>query len=557
MEYVDGTNLRQQLRSGLLPAGEALRILGEACDALEFAHGEGVVHRDVKPENILLDKKARVKVADFGLAKLLGRRATDYTLTGPWQAMGTLHYMAPEQLEDPLRVDRRADVYSLGVVLYEMLTGQLPLGRFAPPSQKAAVDPRLDEVVLRALERDPERRFAGVDELRAAVEAVTGPVGQAGRSREAAPARPEAPGPQSPPMAPTERVTPVPALDPAREAVRRPVRMAGLGLVAFGALGLLTALGISFLWALGAFEAPRSPWFRGQYPRLTFGEIIILWCLFAWPVGVVSLLGGLQMIRVRSYGWSVVAAVAAILPVSPVNWYVGLPVGLWALWVLRRPAVKAEFRVTEEERKATGAGPDGLDWLLGTPAGWVVLVCGIGLVASLPTWQQPIEMAADPPRSVHRGDPSGGRIMTWSPHEGREAVVWPGAAAAGCFLVLLVLHLGTSLVQPEPVWRPLATVAAGLAVLLCMALYRNYEGVVTKSVQLGTATADGRVISSQQQVTETQYRLPQPAAGGAYLCLGLGLALIVLGSLDLRHVMAERQRRKARVRAPTAAGTEV
>ena len=164
MEYVDGVNLRQLIQSGQCKPEEALRIVPLICEALQFAHDEGIVHRDIKPENILLDKRGRLKIADFGLAKLLGRGAGgspatpgDYTLTGPWQVMGTPNYMAPEQMDDPLKVDHRADIYSLGVVFYEMLTGELPRGRFAPPSQKVQVDVRLDEVVLRALEQEPER----------------------------------------------------------------------------------------------------------------------------------------------------------------------------------------------------------------------------------------------------------------------------------------------------------------------------------------------------------------------------------------------------------------
>src|SRR5262249_33439919 len=150
MEFVDGVNLRQLIRTGKLPPQEALKIVPQVCEALQFAHDEGVVHRDIKPENILLDKKGRVKIADFGIAKMLGRKPAEYTLTGPWQVVGTLHYMAPEQMEKPLTVDHRADIYSLGVVFYEMLTGELPLGRFVPPSQKVQVDIRLDEVVLHA-----------------------------------------------------------------------------------------------------------------------------------------------------------------------------------------------------------------------------------------------------------------------------------------------------------------------------------------------------------------------------------------------------------------------
>jgi serine/threonine protein kinase len=159
MEYVDGVNLRSLLRQGRLKPEEALRIVPQICEALQDAHEEGVVHRDIKPENILLDRKGRVKIADFGLAKLLGPKTSDSVLTGSRQVMGTPHYMAPEQMEKPLQVDHRADIYSLGVVFYEMLTGELPLGRFDPPSRKVAVDGWLDGVILRALEKEPERRY--------------------------------------------------------------------------------------------------------------------------------------------------------------------------------------------------------------------------------------------------------------------------------------------------------------------------------------------------------------------------------------------------------------
>jgi serine/threonine protein kinase len=99
MEFVEGVNLRQLIRAGQLQPQEALKIVPQICEALQFAHDEGVVHRDIKPENILVDKKGRVKIADFGIAKMLGRKTSDYTLTGPWQVVGTLHYMAPEQME--------------------------------------------------------------------------------------------------------------------------------------------------------------------------------------------------------------------------------------------------------------------------------------------------------------------------------------------------------------------------------------------------------------------------------------------------------------------------
>jgi serine/threonine protein kinase len=172
MEYVDGRNLRDLLLDGPLPAAQALAIVPQLCDALQYAHDEGLVHRDIKPENILLDRKGRVKVADFGLAKLVGLTPAYLTLTGAHEVMGTLLYMAPEQMKRSHAVDHRADLYSLGVVLYEMLTGELPLGRFAPPSHKAAVDERLDPVVLRALAREPADRYQDAAAFKQDVEAA-------------------------------------------------------------------------------------------------------------------------------------------------------------------------------------------------------------------------------------------------------------------------------------------------------------------------------------------------------------------------------------------------
>jgi tRNA A-37 threonylcarbamoyl transferase component Bud32 len=172
MEYVDGVNLRQLERSRRLSPGEALAIVPSICEALQYAHQQGIVHRDIKPENILLDKQGRVKIADFGIAKLLGADRQAEALTGAQQTIGTPHYMAPEQVEKPAAVDHRADIYSLGVVFYEMLTGELPLGKFAPPSQKVHLDVRLDEIVLRALEKEPERRYQHADEVKTEVETV-------------------------------------------------------------------------------------------------------------------------------------------------------------------------------------------------------------------------------------------------------------------------------------------------------------------------------------------------------------------------------------------------
>ena len=174
MEFVDGTNLRQSLQAKQISPPEALAIVPVICDALQYAHDMGIVHRDIKPENVLLDKKGRVKIADFGLAKLINPTTPDVALTQTGLMMGTPKYMAPEQVERPTEVDHRADIYSLGVVFYEMLTGELPLGRFALPSQRVQIDVRLDEVVLRTLEQKPERRYQHASEVKTELETIAG-----------------------------------------------------------------------------------------------------------------------------------------------------------------------------------------------------------------------------------------------------------------------------------------------------------------------------------------------------------------------------------------------
>jgi serine/threonine protein kinase len=205
MEYVDGRNLRDLLQAGALPAAQALAIIPQLCDALQYAHDEGLVHRDIKPENILLDRKGRVKIADFGLARLVGLTPTYLTLTGTHEVMGTLLYMAPEQMKRTHTVDHRADIYSLGVVLYEMLTGELPLGRFAPPSRKAAVDERIDPVVLRALAREPAERYQDAGAFKQDVVAALAAATDA-PDRVCATSASRRPTPQTPPDWPTVRI---------------------------------------------------------------------------------------------------------------------------------------------------------------------------------------------------------------------------------------------------------------------------------------------------------------------------------------------------------------
>ena len=183
MEYVDGVNLRDLLRDGKLEPKQALAIVPELCEALQYAHDRGIIHRDIKPENILLDRQGRVKIADFGLAKLTAANDDAPTAAGPattatgtlteaGKVMGTPRYMAPEQTTHPAEVDHRADIYALGVVFYQMLTGELPAENFTPPSRKVVLDVRLDEVVLRALEKEPSRRYQQASAMKTQVETI-------------------------------------------------------------------------------------------------------------------------------------------------------------------------------------------------------------------------------------------------------------------------------------------------------------------------------------------------------------------------------------------------
>lgn len=166
LEYVDGINLREAISCGSVGAEEALEVISSICHALQYAHSKGVVHRDIKPENILLGEDGTLKVADFGIAKIIDDPVRAPTLTGTRQVLGSLNYLAPEQLEAPDQVDHRVDLYALGVVFYELLTGQLPLGRYDPPSKlHDQVDQRLDAIVLKTLSRRPQQRYQDAAEL--------------------------------------------------------------------------------------------------------------------------------------------------------------------------------------------------------------------------------------------------------------------------------------------------------------------------------------------------------------------------------------------------------
>jgi len=247
MEYVEGANLRELMASGRMTPRDALALIPQICDALQFAHDAGIVHRDIKPENILVDQDGRVRIADFGLAKLVDGEQPTIGLTRTHQGMGTPHYMAPEQVGAASQVDHRADIYSLGVVLYEMLTGELPIGRFGPPSAKAPDSARLDPVVMKSLASDPSERYQHARDVKSDLE--TGSQGT----------QPAEPNTRQPHRRPTARHTATPAIGP--QFPRRSWALAVVVFVAsFMSWGRIPARPEGMPFALGNFSFDANAW---------------------------------------------------------------------------------------------------------------------------------------------------------------------------------------------------------------------------------------------------------------------------------------------------------
>ena len=235
--------------------------------------------------------------------------------------MGTLDYMAPEQRSRPQEVDHRADIYSLGVVFYEMLTGELPLGRFAPPSQASGVDGRIDDVVFRALEREPDQRYQHASEVRSEVEIISGGAAAAG-------------GGYASPVAISEELS---------------LRVQGPA-----AALIVTAFAAVVAWGVVLLAMARGPE-EVQHIQATawfFGLALVVAAM------VIIILGAVKLTRFQSYGLVVAAIILAMLPWSA-HCLIGIPAGARALWLLSQPEVRAAFAANLRRGSKTAPRPTG------------------------------------------------------------------------------------------------------------------------------------------------------------------------------------------------------
>ena len=256
MEYIDGPSMRHHCNRPHADLNHTLGLFICLCRAMGHAHQRGVIHRDLKPENVLFTADGVLKVVDFGLANILDDERR-WSMTRTKVSMGTVNYMAPEQRRDAKNVDQRADIYSLGVMLYELMAGELPLGRFDPPSKhRAGLDTRIDRLVLKMLDFDPDERPQQAELVAASLESIAGSLGaetragaDPGQASPEAPDKPRGPGgPVEPPAGPAQPVRnsaiPTPMPENSRVGPRSRSRKPGLrSLLLFLVGGLVILVG--------------------------------------------------------------------------------------------------------------------------------------------------------------------------------------------------------------------------------------------------------------------------------------------------------------------------
>lgn len=451
MEYVDGVNLRDLLREGKLEAEQALAIVPPICEALQYAHDKGIVHRDIKPENLLLDRDGRVKIADFGIASLVGASG---------ESAGTPPYMAPEQSGG--RTDHRADIYALGVVLYEMLTGERPEKDVVAPSRKMQVDVRIDEMVLRALEKEPELRYQTAGEFRTAVETM---------APQEAPSRPSSSAPANQTSGPAGGTPDGGNEESSRQRIQWPAGAMAVvgGINVLGSvLGMLFSL--LFLLCVQLDSGERLPpdvgssvgeamsgrgTFVVELMQLMTGRML---SLGAW---VFAFVAALRMRRLQSHGWAMAGAIVFV-----VAGLIGLGSASATLLFNAKDAAILNRFVS-----LGGITP-------GFKAAWSLLELGIGI------WALVSLLHRDTKRAFENRKPDGS-----SGHEAgfnaRAQVAWPatGLMVASCLNLLLVaitLFLvvsrwgeftrGPSPQQPPVMWMVLYPFVAAIVVLFLSSL---------------------------------------------------------------------------------------
>lgn len=342
MEYVPGCDLaRFVAQQGPLPTRDACDFIQQAALGLAHAHQRGMVHRDVKPQNLMLTPDGRIKILDFGLAKFASETGGEAIasvetsiegghLTSVDASLGTPDYVAPEQMVDARTADIRADIYGLGGTFYFLLTGRAPFPGTSLASKlrgHAAETPRpltdfrddvpaeLLEVIRRMMAKRPQDRYESPKEvaevLRPFITIATMDEGLHGTA------------PPVPPSLP-------PTYQPSDNEAKRKVESPANGILAVTVLNLV--LGV---WSLGSMPH--------VYPREN------LWAIWAAvggismiPATLIMMQGALRMRRLESLPWAKAAAVYAVIPWTPL-WFLGLPFGAWALWTLSDPSVRQGF----------------------------------------------------------------------------------------------------------------------------------------------------------------------------------------------------------------------
>ncbi|MBT6485962.1 MAG: serine/threonine protein kinase [Planctomycetaceae bacterium] len=534
MEYVDGANLRQMILSGGLESDQTLAIIPQICEGLQFAHDEGVVHRDIKPENVLVDRRGRVKIADFGLAKLVAQSPDDFTLTGTHQVMGTPRYMAPEQMAGSHSVDHRADIFSLGVVFYEMLTGALPMGRFEPPSIKAAIDVRFDDIVHLALASDPDQRYQRASEIRLDIESIVleqySAISQAGGEQHALIPNPglstilenqvagvvnrfrRQPANES-------HLSLSPQQSPAdREVARRAVRNPSIALMVWGVFMLGASVPFFGLgWGM-LTSYPYSPTSAAFFFVLSALAIVL--------AGIV-IRGGWHALSLERLRPALLASM------------VGQPVGMWALIELSRHEVRAAFAI--RELQTTNSLLRLLLRLLLNSTFWGCLLCAAGIYVSFFPWGE------------LKNSPVGVPGIWFS----AAGFSWPHGMAACFSLISLTLFLlATATLRPMPIWRPIVAAVLGVVVLVSCGSFIAGFGDGTLAVQPLLHAAESSIsIEGRPPVTISESSLITRILNGPYLLMWIVVGLIMTAALDFRVALrsvSEKPKRSDSVKSPAA-----